>query len=674
MEIRPRIPMDEELKTRKQVQIPGDGVIHRAATFTPTTINEEARTVELVWSSGAQVRRYSWWTEREWIEELSMDPAHCKLDRLNNGAPMLRDHNGRSIEAVIGVTERAWIDGGSGKAVARFAKDEKSDAIFQKVKDGILRSISIGYNVTEWEIIRATENGALDIYRAINWTPMEISLVAIPADDTAKIRSAPDGGADSKFTTTLIEKVRKMDKENPVPTGGLTSEQADAKVREAEQKAQAAERARVKDIREAVRLAKLGDEFADTHIDAGTSIDEVRKLVIAEFGKSDPNQGTRANGGATAVVGKDEREKFRAAAEDAIIIRNGIQGVKVEEKNPAHLREFRGYSLKDLGRRCAENAGIDTRGMTDRELWAAATNRGQHARAMSTSDFPLIMQNVMGKTLMGNYELAPRTFLPFCRRSTVPDFKEVTKVRIGDASPLLQVVEGAEYSYGRSTESAEKYLVLKYGRLLKLTWEAFVNDDLDALARLAPAMGLQVAQLQSDIVYTILTGNPVMGDGTALFHANHGNLAGTATGITETGVSNMRKAFRKQKSMGDGGANTGNFMNLAPKFLIFGPDKEQEALRLLEGVIMPATAAEVLTIRGMGLTPIQESRITGNQWFGAAMPGTVDTIEYSFLRDEPEIFLDQEEDFKVDAISYKVRTTFGAKAIDWKGLYKNAGA
>lgn len=661
--------MEATTQTRK-VEIPGNGAILRSATFNPATIKEEDRTVELVWSTGAQVRRYSWWSEREWNEELSLDTSHVRLDRLNNGAPLLRDHSAYSITSVMGVVERAWIDGNEGRAVVRFAKDEESDAVFQKVKDGILRKISIGYTVNQWEVVRGKSKEDLDTYRAIDWEPYEISLVAVPADDAAQVRSAADG----KFFTTLIEEVR-MDA-NTQPQGGgnptPTQEQLDAQVRQAQERAQAAERLRVKEINEAVRTAKLDQTFADDHIEKGTSVDEVRKLVIAEFGKKDPNEGARSNGAnfkASTLL--DERDKFRGAIENALMLRTGAPGSE-NIKDVGSLREFRGMSLQDMVRECAERAGINTRGMTSREIWSAATGRGEYARSLSTSDFPLITANVLNKTLLGTYALAERTFQALGRRETVADFKPTQRVRLGDASPLSQVIEGAEYTYGTSTEGKEEYSILKYGKLLRVTWEMMVNDDLSAFTRLAPQMALQVAQLQSDLVWSMILANPNMGDSVALFHATHGNL-GTNAAIDASSLSAMRKAFRNQKSMGDGNT-TGSFLNLMPSFLVVGPDKEEEALKVLKGVIVPNETANVNTITGMGLTPIVEPRITGNKWFGFCRPGVIDTFEYAFLRDEPEIFTDMEEDFKVDAMSYKVRTTFGCKAIDWRGMYYNPGA
>ena len=71
---------------------------------------------------------------------------------------------------------------------------------------------------------------------------------------------------------------------------------------------------------------------------------------------------------------------------------------------------------------------------------------------------------------------------------------------------------------------------------------------------------------------------------------------------------------------------------------------------------------------------ITEGRITDNTWYTAARPGAIDTIEYSFLEGEGELFTEQEESFNIDAIKIKARMVFGAKAIDHRGLFKNAGA
>ena len=110
------------------------------AAVQPQTFNEDSRTVDLVWTTGAQVRRYDW-MDGPYLEELSLNPNAVRMDRLNTGAPLLANHNSSSLENVIGVVERAWIDGNQGKATVRFSDRPDVQPIINDVKTGILRNI-----------------------------------------------------------------------------------------------------------------------------------------------------------------------------------------------------------------------------------------------------------------------------------------------------------------------------------------------------------------------------------------------------------------------------------------------------------------------------------------------------------------------------------------------------
>lgn len=169
----------------KQVHIP---TIYRTARIEEGSINEQERTVEIVWSTGA--RRVTWsWTEWEQIEE-ELDLAGADLSRLNNGAPFLKDHAYWSIDNVLGV----HVDGsvvvdaaiGVGRAKIRFDTDPEIDKYFKKVVNRILRQTSVGYNVHKYIVTR--EEGKLPLYRAVEWTPFENSLVTIGADPGAQVQ------------------------------------------------------------------------------------------------------------------------------------------------------------------------------------------------------------------------------------------------------------------------------------------------------------------------------------------------------------------------------------------------------------------------------------------------------------------------------------------------------
>src|SRR5262245_46231762 len=99
---------------------------HLRGALQPATLNPSARTIELVWTTGARVRRASWWSGDEWLEELSLADDAVDLGRLNAGAPLLAAHDSWGLDGVLGVVERAWLQGEAGndregRAVVRFS-------------------------------------------------------------------------------------------------------------------------------------------------------------------------------------------------------------------------------------------------------------------------------------------------------------------------------------------------------------------------------------------------------------------------------------------------------------------------------------------------------------------------------------------------------------------------
>ncbi|MBF0094841.1 MAG: peptidase U37 [Alphaproteobacteria bacterium] len=173
--------MPEPIRTR---DLP---VQTRMASVLPSTVNAESRTVELVWSTGAAVRRRDWMTDEPYDEVLSLEAGHVDLSRLNSGAPFLNTHGARDLSGVLGVVERAWIaDGPEGRAIVRFSDREEVAPIWNDIASGIIRNVSVGYSVLAFEIT----DGDVPVWRATDWIPLELSAVPIGADPGAGFRSA----------------------------------------------------------------------------------------------------------------------------------------------------------------------------------------------------------------------------------------------------------------------------------------------------------------------------------------------------------------------------------------------------------------------------------------------------------------------------------------------------
>lgn len=161
----------------------------RVARIMSDSVNEESREVDVVWTTGAIVRRSDWY-EGDYNEELSLDEGACDLTRFNAGAPVLDSHNSYELESVLGsiVDGTALIANGEGRARVRFVTgDAEVDAIWNKVKQKAIRSVSVGYIIHEIQEIR--QDGQIPTMRATKWEPIELSFVACPADAGAGVRA-----------------------------------------------------------------------------------------------------------------------------------------------------------------------------------------------------------------------------------------------------------------------------------------------------------------------------------------------------------------------------------------------------------------------------------------------------------------------------------------------------
>lgn len=669
------MPTPNQVMTRKTHETPAFS-LHAAVR--PESVDIENRTVELTWTTGAKGRRWSW-DVGSYMEELEVSDVAVRLDRLNNGAPLLGVHNQYELGAVLAVVERAWIADGLGHALVRFSKREDADIVFKDVIDGILRNVSVGYAVHRYELIEE-EDDKLPTYRAVDWEPLEISLVPIGFDDGAKVRSAktPAEYTGDRFKT--IFEVRSASEPTVEPAAVPTTQEEDAMTEEEKRAAEEtlrreaaeAERKRSLNIRTMARKVQLDDEaFVDDLVERGVSVADASIALIDKVAeKQNKDQPNTRNSQPTVVTGGLDVTVLnakRSAMQNALLHRCDSKVELVEAG-----REFRGMRLVDMAREFVEMAGGNARGMTPQELARAALGCDRQAvRAAgmhSTSDFPLLLGSTVNRTLRDAYTNAPQTWRPLGRQTTVPDFRAVTRAALGDIAALEQVKEHGEYKYGTLSEDGAPIKVAKFGKIIAITWETIVNDDLDALTRIPAALGNAAAATESNVVWALLLGNPNFTDSTPFFDAAHGNVAGSGGAINTTTLAAARAAMRKQKS------KAGEFLNLAPEYLVVGPDKELEAYQFTSSNYVPAKNADINDVRNASLTVIVDARITGNQWYLYAAPGAVDTFEYAYLEGEQGVFTETREGFEVDGMEIKARLVFGAGWIDYRGAYKNPGA
>ena len=667
----------------------------RREPIAPSSVSPETRSVDVVFTTGAAVRRRRWtgWDSSVPFDEiLEVSERAIDLSRLNAGAPALDSHSVWSSFSQVGVVERAWIEGKEGRATIRFPReglDQAADRMFGLISDGIIRNVSVGYSIDRAKVVEAEKKGDVEKRIVERWTPLEVSFVTVPADPRAQVRAADQTSYPIEIIATRSNKEAFMPESTTVAAGDnpattearnqpvLTPASAEPDTAElraqpnapakadaldidaAATRAREAERERVSTIYDLAGRLNLERSFAEDLVKRGTGLDEARRRILDQVAtKSDE---TRTFPHVTVPLGgQDERITRRDAVANALLHRYSPTLFPLEDA----ARQYRGMTLLELARESLGNAGVNTRGLSRDEV----ATRALH----STSDFPEILSAVTNKTLRQAYDVYPRTFALFCRQVLATDFKSMHRVQLGEAPQLLEVGESGEFKRGTLGESKESYRVKTYGRVVAITRQVLINDDLDAFTRIPAMYGNSIAQLESDVVWGIITANPAMADGTALFHANHRNLAGTGAALDVTSVGAARAAMAKQT-----GLDKKAVLNIRPAFLIVPASLELKAEQLVAQNLVPATSGNVVPQSIRTLSPISEPRLDAASetgWYLAASPNQIDTIEYAYLEGQQGAYIETRNGFDVDGVEIKCRLDFGAKAIDWRGLYKNPGA
>lgn len=136
------------------------------------------------------------------LEILDHSEGCINMERLSSIGVVLYNHN---RDDVIGKIDRAWVEGKRGYAEITFDSDELSEKIYQKVKGGTLKGVSVGYLVDSWEEVMPNKQSADGRFTgpcsiARRWTPYEVSIVSVPADPTVGVGRSI-GEVDEVFET-----------------------------------------------------------------------------------------------------------------------------------------------------------------------------------------------------------------------------------------------------------------------------------------------------------------------------------------------------------------------------------------------------------------------------------------------------------------------------------------
>lgn len=608
-------------------------------------VDTDSRAVELSFSSETPYGR--WFGD----EILCHDEECINLERFNNGLGTVLFNHDR--DAVVGHIEKVWLEDNRGKALVRFDTDEQSETIFQKIQSGTLQGVSVGYSIKRYEVLDGKEsvssNGRFkgpDTYVVTDWEPLEISIVSVPADATVGV-----GRSAEEIHTSIDtqEETKRMDEKAIVTTEEVKSTPVETGITQEDlQKAMEQERKRTSEITALFRDFDV--EGADEAIVMGVSVDEARAMVMDQL--------RARNKGVSVTMGEAESDKFRAAAQDAVLM---AVGIPVADAAPG-ANELRGHSLVELARESLQREGLQANFGDNMELARQAIN--------STSTFPAIMSNLANKSVMTGFNEAETTFQIWAGKGSNRDFKEAARVALSEAGNLELVPEGGQFQQDFLGEASARTKVATYGKLFSLTRQAIINDDLGMFSKIATKFGSAAKRLVNKMVYAQLTGNVKMQDNVALFDSKHGNVAATGEALSVKAIAKAITAMRRQKGI------TGEAtLNITPKYLVVPPELEMTAYQIVNSTaaVDGVNSGVANPYKGRFIVVADAELTDPDAWYLVADATQHDTIEVTYLNGVETPRLETRQGFDVDGIEYKVAFDCGVSALDFRGVYKNAG-
>ena len=656
----------------------------------PDSLDMETRSVEVVGATEEPVEIFD--PERwEVVKEVLLMDG-CEIPR-SRQVTLQDTHQRGTTASVLGSYRDMKVVRDQLVGRAHFSTVAEAESPWIKVREGHITDFSIGYRQIEsaWipegesAVVRGrTFKGPLRV--TSRWRPKELSVVPIGADELAKARAAAEPPKptqpETPPTQTTPTEEKKMSKRlrqilisRGMPETATDEEAwsffdkiadqlgpAPAAAPPAEDQARA-ERERIVEIEAMGRTFEVERSVLDKLVTDGTALDLARKQILDIVAQRQVQTPP-----AVSIVA-DERDKFRAAAEDSLLLRSSIQATRPKTPAPGS-QDLAGWTLVELARHSLRLAGQPTGG-----------NRMEMVgRAMVASDFPKLLANVANKTLMASYDAASETWQVWCGTGQVSDFKTHSMPRASETDDLDQVPEHGEYKYGQRSEAQEQYSIATYGKLFAITRQAIINDDLSALTDIPARHAEAAARKIGDVAYAVLTANAAMGDGIALFDVStHKNYvtSGGAPGVATIAAGILAMGIQKD-ILGKRRLNIRPQFFLAPKALegaaevFFRSNQFSDHNTVATDSSFAST--RVNPYSGDYFTRVYEPRLDdadATGWYLAGPKGK--TVNVFFLDGIQAPYLETRQGWTVDGVEYKVRIDCGAKALDWRALYFNDG-
>ena len=662
---------------------------YRSAPFSvrvdgPATLDEETRSVEVVLTTENPARVYDY--ERGIINEvLLMSGAQIPESRK---LVLLDTHSRYETANIIGSAREIRIEGDQMVGRAQYSSAPEAEGAWIKTKEGHLTDYSIGYRVDKATWIPEGQTSAIDgrtftgpVQVATKWTPRELSAVPIGADSSAKARSEITITEQPKEEILMDPKLRKFLERSGLPVTATEAEaiafmereetpakKDDIDLDKVRAEAVGKEKDRIREIDALLTRYECQDMARDLIV-GSKSLEDAQRAVLDKLQAKSKEQNPGFRG---VEMGADEKDKFRAAANDALMLRAGM-----EIKTPAAgAEDLRGYTLTEMARECLRISGQNHHGSIKEMV----------GRALTSSDFPNILANLATKSMQAAWESQSETWQTWCGIGSVSDFKTYYDNALSEHDDLEEVKDAGEIKYGSFSEKTpETYSAVSYAKKFRITRVMIINDDMGALTAMPARRAEAAARKIGDVAYAVLTANGNMADSVPIFSTASTRYNDATSGYQSApGIANIAEGIRAmgvQKDIaGKRRLNIRPQFFLAPKALegvsevFFKSDKFSDNSTVATDSTFAST--RVNPYSGSYFTRVYEPRLDDDSttaWYLMGPKGK--TVKVVFLNGQQAPTMEMRQPgFTIEGFEYLVAIDAGAYATDFRGMYRNEGA
>jgi len=684
----------------------------RSAHHKLDSLSEEDRSVEMLLVTEEPIPLPDW-SRGELIPEMLL-MSGLKLSK-ETQLPLLDSHKRDSLDSILGSVRdlRKTKDGLVGRAYF----SASSDGVWEKVKEGHITDVSVGYRYLKHIFVPKGEKatlsgrefvGPLNVVTA--WEAVEVSLTAAGADPRAKLRSAT---LNDKIRALMVAKGLPEDateeaslewlasleppEPNPKPNHEPTLNVADIaaqvrlEIRKAiDERAEAQRKFRVDGL-ELCKRYGFSPAEADVMIRSSADIAELKSQLLDRV--SERQKPLHVS------FGEEQADKHHKAMQSAFCHR-ALSSVGASQSTIDRLlpksalaegwEDFRNASILQIADEHLRSQGINTVVLSRQQIAYAALGFLEQAGIRqspayhTTGSFTELTLDAVNKTLLAGYEEAPSSWeTVFSRGQSVPDFKQIHRVRLGEVPNLDQWPDNTKPNQVSLADEKESYAVEAYSNMISFSWRLLVNDDMDALTRIPRQLGDAARRTVNAVAWSVITSNPNLQDGQPLFSAATGdrkkaNLVASGSGSpTVIRVAKGKELMRLQVGVNTPEAAASSaILNLVPKYIVVPAVLENVTLQVVKSPYDPALASGIGYNLARELEVIVEPLLDANsstKWYMFSDKVRVTTLEVTFLagQETPEIrnWLDD----ATLAQNFAIVQSFAAKAIDFRGAFRDDG-